>query len=130
MKVAVYGSLRQTMGNHSLMNGAEFVGTAKLMDDATLFSFGGFPVVSFAVAKSEPITVEIYDVTEPQQMRRLDALEGYPDWYNRTERQFQLEDGSTVTAWIYHQDKDFSDKLPVVETGDWVPYRNAVGRGF
>lgn len=123
MIVAVYGSLRKDMGNHRLMDGSEFIGKGILQDGSTMFSSGGFPILSFALTKSEPVLVELYNVDNPRNMMMLDRLEGYPDWYNRTERQFKMEDGSMMTAWIYHQDRDFTERLPVVESGDWVKYR-------
>lgn len=123
MKVAVYGSLRKGMGNHGLMGDSQCIGQALMVDPATMFSNGGFPILSFSVKQEKPILAEIYEVDSPQIMQRLDRLEGYPEWYNRTEKEFIMQDGSTVTAWIYHQDKDFTERLPVVASGDWVEYR-------
>lgn len=123
MIVAVYGSLRDGMGNHGLMKGSDFMGKGLLQEGSTMFSNGGFPILSFAVAKSEPILAELYDVANQRDMAMLDRLEGYPTWYNRTQKEFLMEDGRTMTAWIYHQDQDFTERLPVVESGDWVKYR-------
>ena len=123
MIVAVYGSLRDGMGNHGLMQGSDLIGKGVLQEGSTMFSNGGFPILSFAVVKSEPVVAELYDVANPRSMAMLDRLEGYPDWYDRTEKEFTMEDGRTMTAWIYHQNKDFSERLPVVESGDWVKFR-------
>lgn len=125
MIVAVYGTLRDGQGNHGLMQGSTPLGKGILLEGATMFSSGGFPILSFTVQKSEPVTAELYDVANPRSMAMLDRLEGYPEWYNRTEKKFAREDGSTMTAWIYHQDKDFTERMPVVESGDWVKYRKS-----
>lgn len=123
MKIAVYGSLRQGMGNHRLMGNSTLIGKGLMVDRATMFSNGGFPILSFSIQQEKPILAEVYQVDDPRTQQDLDRLEGYPEWYTRTEREFILHDGSTVTAWIYHQDKDFRERLPVVESGDWVEYR-------
>lgn len=124
MIVAVYGSLRDGMGNHGLMKGSDFMGKGLLQEGSTMFSNGGFPILSFAVAKSEPVLAELYDVANQRDMAMLDRLEGFPTWYDRSIKQFRMEDGRVMEAWIYHQNQDFTERLPIVESGDWVEYRN------
>lgn len=132
--VAVYGTLRQGNGNHRLISrseSAEFIGTGKLTTPATMFTNGGFPYLSFLDTLNPTVcpTVEVYAV-DAECLRDLDRLEGYPGWYDRSEVQVKLENLSVlevgpaiVTALVYHQDKDFSDHLPVVESGDWMEGR-------
>lgn len=118
-KVVVYGTLRSGHYNNRLMETSDFISKVRLNEKATMYSNGGFPILSFAETGNETeIVGELYEVPEGQAMARLDALEGYPRWYNRTEREFTTESGDTVTAWIYHQDHIFND-LQVVESGDW-----------
>lgn len=127
--VGVYGTLRQGNGNHRLLENAQLIGSGFLEESATMYSNGGFPILSFdpEVPRFGPIRVELYEVSDQRTMDRLDSLEGYPQWYNRTEREFKLDDGRTMTAWIYHQDKAF--ELPIIESGDWQQ-RPVLRRGW
>lgn len=43
---------------------------------------------------------EIYEVDDTM-LKNLDILEDYPAWYIREKRNFQLNDGTGVTAWVY-----------------------------
>lgn len=119
--VAVYGTLRKGFYNNSLLDNATFKDSGFLKESATMFSNGGFPILSFkeGLETPSPIRVEVFEVIDQRTMDRLDSLEGYPNWYNRTEREFTLDNGSVVTAWIYHQDQDFTERLPLVASGDW-----------
>lgn len=127
MKVAVYGTLRQDLYNNYLMRDAEFITKGKSQDNCTMYSRGGFPILSFHDGKV-PAVVEIYEVNE-RTLRSLDALEGYTgdsrSWYNRSLKQFLGDDGEPYEALIYHQDG--AQPLAVVEEGDWCKY---AGRRF
>lgn len=121
MLVVVYGTLRDGHYNNRLLDTSTKLSMVKLNGKATMYSNGGFPILSFAETGNETeIVGELYEVPDQQAMARLDSLEGYPRWYNRTERQFTTAEGDTVTAWIYHQDQIFD--LPVVKSGDWNEY--------
>lgn len=123
--VLVYGTLRAGLPNHHLLKTAKFLGSGKLLSQGTMYSNGGFPILSFAdgLPKSD-IIVEAYVVDE-ETFRRLDQLEGYRDerdhWYNRTAVPAIINvDGELDQlhhAWVYHQDKKFG--LPIVHSGDW-----------
>lgn len=119
-QVAVYGSLRQGMGNHGRLRGATYVGTTVTTQPYAMFSLGGFPMVSLGLAKT-PIVVEIYDCNE-EQLEGLDYLEGY-----RGEGKNNFYDRSTVMteafgeALIYHIEHR-QDYSPEVTSGDWVQF--------
>ena len=120
IKVAVYGTLRQGFHNHYLLNGGKFLGQAKAKFPAVMFSAGGFPKVDLTKELPElpPITVELYEVSEDILKHNLDALEGYPGWYDRSVMPFDTDTGE-VAAWIYHME---TDDRPVVESGDWKEF--------
>lgn len=131
--VAVYGTLRQGLYNNYLLEGAKFIGNAETVDNCTMYSRGGFPILSFHEGEG-PAKVELYEVND-SILRRLDQLEGYrgedsrDNWYSRSLKQFLLEGTSDdplhQEAYIYHQDQPQS--YPVVSSGDWITYR---GRAF
>uniref|UniRef100_A0AAU6VZP5 Gamma-glutamyl cyclotransferase n=3 Tax=unclassified bacterial viruses TaxID=12333 RepID=A0AAU6VZP5_9VIRU len=120
--VAVYGSLRQGMGNHRLLENAEFLCRTVTSEPYAMYSLGGFPKVALNGEKMAPIVVELYSCDEAT-MARLDRLEGY---YGEGQRNFY--DRSTIQtecgkdALIYHIEGAASNP---VESGDWVQYRTA-----
>lgn len=119
IKVAVYGTLRQGFHNHYLLAGSKFLGVAEAKFPAVMFSAGGFPKVDITKdMELPPIKVEIYEVSERILQDNLDALEGYPRWYNRSELLFDKGD-EEVRAWIYHME---TDDRPVVESSDWKEF--------
>lgn len=125
--VAVYGTLRQELYNHYLLRDAKFITKGHTEENCTMYSRGGFPVLSFHKGE-EPAVVELYEVN-PRTLEGLDALEGYrgnskDSWYNRSLKVFFGDDGERYEALIYHQDAE-SDR-PVVKGGDWVKARERV----
>lgn len=117
-KVAVYGSLRKGLYNHRVLDGSEFIKETKTSFPANLRSFGPYPFVHTSnTEKASPISVEIYEVDD-SGLQRLDHLEGYPNFYDRT--QFEFEDGTT--AWMYHIETESNEDYELVDSGDWVEY--------
>lgn len=129
--VSVYGTLRRNLYNSYLMQTAEFIAEGWSVDNATMYSRGGFPILSFHKGE-RPVKVELYYVDDAT-LSRLDSLEGYrgeglDNWYSRSVKDFSFEEepGSlrTISAMIYHQDGEH--ELPVVESGDWATARQRV----
>lgn len=124
--VAVYGSLRKGFGNHPVLGSSEFVEETTLTGNYRMVSLGGFPgVLPTTEEKATPIVVEVYHVTQAEDARRLDALEGYrgPDsehnFYDRQE--VTLDNG--MVAEIYLLDEEGYGQCTPVETGDWADAR-------
>ena len=114
--VAVYGSLRHGLGNHRLLQGAEFKGLDTTQPEWTMYSLGGFP--GLMQEGETPITIEVYEV-DVDTFARLDGLEGYPRFYNRVEI-----DTIYGKAWIYFlQDNSYRDHS-IVQSGDWKSFLN------
>lgn len=78
MKVFVYGTLKKGFGNHVLLSESQCLGPDSLKN-YSMFSLGYFP----AIRKGEgTVYGEVYEVT-PEQLQRLDRLEGHPTFYER-----------------------------------------------
>lgn len=122
-KVAVYGSLRQGMGNYNaLLPGKEPIET-RTLDGYEMYDVagGGFPGV---VHGEGTVLVEVYEVND-MELSRLDMLEGYRA--NSPESSFyireELDDGTFI--YIYNERGLVSNYTRVVD-GDWVKYREAL----
>lgn len=127
--VAVYGSLRQGMGNDHLNKRAKalYLGEGKTVYNYNIYPhYGpGFPHVSLKHDCSDsPVTVELYETNQYQLESAYDCLEGYPDFYNRTPVAIRMENDDIVEAWIYHIDQHLPDQI---KSGDWCEYKAAIG---
>ena len=85
--VAVYGSLLEGLGNHSLLKqfNAKLLGACHTKPEYTMISLGGFPGVIKNGQTS--IHLEIYEVND-ECLHSLDGLEGFQEgrsnnFYNR-----------------------------------------------
>lgn len=95
--IFVYGTLKRGFGNNGLLRDAEFVGEATTVEsDAFIMQTNGrFPAVYRKDQCGDAVAGELYRVT-PEQLRRVDELEGFPGWYNR--QQVETTGGK---AWMY-----------------------------
>lgn len=124
--VAVYGSLRVGMENECVNENAKatFAGRGRTEKNYNLYQYGGgyFPCVSLEhTHNAKPVVVDVFEVTEDGLEGPYDSLEGYPDFYNRTEILVRMYNDDLVKAWIYHID---AEQPNLVESGDWVAYRS------
>ncbi|MHC1728796.1 MAG: gamma-glutamylcyclotransferase [Syntrophobacteraceae bacterium] len=112
--IFVYGTLRKGQGNHHLLDSSEFLGTTKSKKHYALYA-SGIPFLSQTGAVSQ-VTGEVYSV-DHATLRRLDQLEGHPDWYRREQAEVVLEGGTEFIAWIYFCDTPRGD---LIESGDFL----------
>jgi len=102
-KVFVYGTL---MSSGPVRGLNKFNGAAKVADattaDATysLFNLGPFPGAT--LNGHDAISGEVWSVDQ-HTMEQLDAIEGYPNFYNRTEVAT-----SSGVAWMYYLNDETS----------------------
>lgn len=118
--VAVYGTLKQSQLNHSLLADQERCGEFQC-DLITLYDLGPFPAAK--LSNSDGILVEVYELDD-LTFARLDELEGFnsesPEsgLYNRI--QIQTPFGQ---AWLYIYNHDVSG-YPEIRSGEWFPCRS------
>lgn len=102
--VFVYGTLKQSYGNHRLLITSEALGNAVSEDNYLLTGGNGIPFAIQDPGNGEalPVRGEAYSVTDPQVMSNLDQLEGNGRFYTRSKRKFLLEGSKEpIEAWIY-----------------------------
>jgi gamma-glutamylcyclotransferase (GGCT)/AIG2-like uncharacterized protein YtfP len=121
-RVAVYGSLRKGLGNHSLLRNhkALNLGQFQSKPEFTMYSLGGFPCIVQRGTTS--ILFEVYSVDE-EALQRLDQLEGYrknsdTNFYDRVEI-----DTPWGKAYTYVFDPEFENDIEVT-SGNWLEYVN------
>lgn len=118
--IAVYGSLREGLGNHRIIADATFLGEITTTPTYSLFSLGGFP--GLKRTGSTAVVMEVYEVSD-EVLTRVNRLEGYdPDrevnnFYDR----FEIE---TIygTAYCYEYVPGV-EALVEVEEGDWKAFK-------
>ncbi|WP_456402146.1 gamma-glutamylcyclotransferase family protein [Persephonella sp.] len=116
--IFVYGTLRKGFGNHRLLENAEFLGIGRTKEKYKMTA-NGIPFVS----KNEPVSYiigEVYKIDD-KTLKRLDELEGHPDWYKREKVKIILETGKEVEAWIYFN--EVSEGKYLVKSGDFDKFR-------
>jgi gamma-glutamylaminecyclotransferase len=123
---AVYGTLRKGYGNHRLLDNpyCELLGTIKTEPKFKMVSLGGFPGV-IPNEGTQEVVVEIYRVNSENVEQRLDWLEGYPSFYNKTE---------IPTPWgtanMYILDEHRYGSNNIVESGDWNIHTSEARKQF
>ena len=116
--VAVYGTLKKGYGNHrvALMDGAEFVGTAKSNELLSMYN-GSFPRVKRDEGVDVEISVEIYQI--PHEPVNMDILEGHPYHFKREEVLFvmdETEEAVNASLYLYQHEVREKDRIP---SGVW-----------
>ena len=119
MLVAVYGSLRKTLSNHRVLDGAKYMGNYESEPIFSMYDVGAYPAIKENGNTS--IILEIYRITD-DILARLDTLEGFdvdePDscYYVRTVIETPFGE-----AYIYTFPHS-TDSYKQVQNGDWTEY--------
>lgn len=115
--VFVYGTLKDGFSNNRLLKDAEFISRGCTILPYRMYETGGFPVV-FQEHQDGNVSGECYAVTD-EQLKRLDSLEGHPNFFERREIAVDLGDtGIQQTCWMYFGNTDwwsYTPDLPVVK---------------
>jgi gamma-glutamylcyclotransferase (GGCT)/AIG2-like uncharacterized protein YtfP len=124
--VSVYGSLRESMGNHNAyLNNKEskLLGSFKTEPNYTLFSLGSFP--GLKKNGKNQVTLEVYEVEETV-LENLDYLESY-DQENEKSSLYLREIINTPfgESYIYFYNGEQGNKK-TIESGDWVQYKESL----
>lgn len=116
--VAVYGSLLSGLHNHYLFGDAPV-----LIDQDTvsgkydMYPYSPMAHFPYLCKGDSTIQVEVYEVDDTI-LKRLDALEGYPHFYNREE----VVTDKGHKAWVYFLEKIPTPNEEKVPSGDWKEY--------
>ena len=119
--VSCYGSLRRGMGNHQYyLSDSEYKGTFSTEPEYTLHSLQWYP--GLKLNGNTSVVMEVYEVDE-ETLTNLNRLEGYypgekSTFYDRIE--INTPWGKAFT-YIYVNELS---KDSIVESGDWVSYKN------
>lgn len=100
--VFVYGTLKRGLGNYRVMMeaGGEFICEGVT---ATRFPLveQGLPFLLDRPGHGHQVQGEIFRVETPAGWRRLDCLEGHPNFYRRRLISIEGADGTLHDAWTY-----------------------------
>lgn len=108
--VFVYGTLLNMHENNARFGrGSKLVGEAETINNYFLFG-GGFPLAMMPDHKAVEgmpdtaqgrIRGQMFEITKDVFLG-LDAYEGFPEFYERSEIPIKTADGLEFTAWMYH----------------------------
>jgi len=125
----VYGTLLPEQPNFRLWGDCISRIEYGRIKDCQLFDMGAYPML---VEEKEKYVHGMLVFVDPQHkdemITRIDELEGYnpekhgESAYNREMREVELENGKTVTAWVYLGNKKYIDKVKAVPGGKWAKY--------
>lgn len=123
-KVAVYGSLRPTMNNNTLLDESKHICTISAIVPYEMYDLGYYPALRPALHDKEcRVVFDIYEVTQ-EVFEALDRLERYPLYYDRDVVTLLNED-----VWLYYLPEEnmlWDKEHPCVVGGDWVHYWNTI----
>lgn len=112
-KVFVYGTLKQGFSNHFFCDGSQMLGRARTVKQYAMFE-SDYPLVYKYEAVSR-IKGEVYEVDDAD-LRRMDGLEGHPEYYRRELVDVVLETGEFFEAWLYFYPRPEGRPIP---DGEW-----------
>ena len=113
IKIFVYGTLLKGEHNHYLMKNSELLFYGKTKKQYTLYCMESFP--GMVEGGNDSVSGEVYAVN-PENLKKLDELEGHPDWYLR--KKIQLENGEEVETYVLPESIAIAEK-GVKIAGDW-----------
>jgi len=120
-KIAVYGSLRQGLHNHYLIEDSKLLGIFITPQIFSLYTLGGFP--GLKTDGKTAVVMEVYEVDD-QTARRVDQLEGYnPNSKNNSFYDKIIIDTPYGEAGVYIYVSDISENR-LVKSGDWYTFYN------
>ena len=116
--LAAYGTLKRGgFYNHIIAGQGRYIDTRRIPGWKMYDNRGSYPyAVRGAVA--DTIVVELWQVPA-DILPKVDALEDYPGYYQRTQLEFEIEGGKNVNAYFYFVDQNQVKDLPQIESGNW-----------
>lgn len=115
--VAVYGTLREGLGNHTLIADCKRIGLGWLTG-FRMYNLGDLPAIIATHDDSGRIRVEWYDVSD-DILEELDGLEGFnPDSVNTSLFVRKRVFSPYGRGWIYLYNRSLNS-VPYMEAGDW-----------
>ncbi|MCI0688279.1 MAG: gamma-glutamylcyclotransferase [Sporichthyaceae bacterium] len=132
--VAVYGTLRHGERNHDLLDGAEFLGSARVagsLYEVPTAPYRPYAYPALVVSGEGSVAVELYRISSVTMLAALDELELYQpgdeavsQYLRRTVPVLEHRAGpggtpiGTAAVYLYNGPPEDLGKL--LETGDWI----------
>ena len=125
----VYGTLLPDQPNFRLWGNCISRMEYGRIKDCQLFDMGAYPMLVEEKEKYVHGMLVFIDPEHKDEMiTRIDELEGYDSEkhgesaYNREMQEVELENGKTVTAWVYLGHKKYIDQEKPVPGGKWAKH--------
>jgi gamma-glutamylcyclotransferase (GGCT)/AIG2-like uncharacterized protein YtfP len=115
--VFVYGTLRKGQPNRHVMAPHLVRELGKGRIRGAMYDLGPYPAIN--LQEDGEVIGEWVEVTE-EGLARLDLLEGYPGYYDRT---VVRDISQPVSGWVYHMSGKIPHGAVPVPGGNWIAYR-------
>lgn len=112
--VAVYGTLKEGLGNHSVLGLSKLVGEGRTVNKYPMVD-SGIPYVYPEKGVGHNCKVEVHMVEKDQLEGPIDSLEGHPSHYKREKTLIKLDSGDTITAWLYFGQRQRDPNDPLID---------------
>lgn len=120
--IAAYGTLRADGDNHHIICPHDRPEISSCLGQFWINGWQMYDnfIYPYAARGSEVdrILVELWAIPA-ELLPEVDKLEGYPDYYQRTELDFTLPDNRQIKAYLYFVGNNTVAGLSRVASGDW-----------
>lgn len=117
-RVMVYGTLKQSYGNHNVIRGqGTMYLTSARLKGYLMVDCGMYPAIIKATDPNWVVYGELYEV-DKTALDRCDRLEGVPHHYQRVEVDLEDNDGK---CWTYVQNRTITENTAFFPRGVWYP---------
>ena len=121
--VFVYGTLMSGFGNNRLLKDSMFIEHASTEDEYILVLSGLIPFLMDNVSDCY-VVGEVYKIND-KTLKKLDDLEGHPNWYERRIINVVSDVGDRLKAWAYFMPEKL-EGAEVIELGDYRAYMESL----
>lgn len=132
--LAVYGTLRRGEPNASLLGDAQFLGMGRIVGrlrEMPRTRARAYAYPSLVLEGEGPVVVELYELTDPSLLARIDVLEAFDPadvaGSEYVRRLVDVVDGPLAAAWVYVFNGPAEAMGEPIPDGDWIAHRSRAG---
>jgi len=115
-RLFVYGTLKRGHYNHTVLGDSHYIGKDSVYGAFALHDLGSFPGVVTDTTVNREIFGEVYELTDPEIVKDVEYLEGYPTFYYRLP--IVTTNGAECEMYVLYNESRIRAKS-IIEDGEW-----------